>query len=222
MTTSINPSIKRKEETARFRSQKDDWLLSVLGDRSLSKGSIRVAAFMAIRMNVRRGDFGWGEDSIARELGMDTRSVRRAMSQLRSHHYIEKMRRQGRRGVSIYRLLANSSTGQPCPIEGADLRRVSRNHDTANAIIDRVARNSRPDKVRPSTGQNRSLDRTTEPPKPPTTYTYEPHENLPRNCDKLIKPTAQTDPSRNRENEEPRSSRVSFEATKRIRKEVGI
>lgn len=226
MKTLVDPSKRHREDVARFRREKDEWHERALGDNRLGKGSIRLAGFIALKLNAGRGDFGWGEEAIADRLNVDARTVRRAMQQLREFDYIERLPRRGRHGVSIYRLLAISSTGQPCPIEGTRHLSGVATQNAVDAIVERVAANARPDNRWPSTGQVGSLDRTPEPPKPNLTPEKEPakvgapQDQVP-NASAANGREQTTSPFAN-ERQKQASKRPSYEDTLRIRREVGF
>jgi DNA-binding transcriptional ArsR family regulator len=92
-----------KEDQARFRAEKDDWLLLATSKKA-TKAVYRVAPFIFVHLNAKRADFHWGVKGIADALTMSVPQVERALKWLREHGLIAKLGRDGRHGTSIYAL----------------------------------------------------------------------------------------------------------------------
>lgn len=129
---------ENKEDQARFRAEKDDWLL-LATSKEATKPVLRVAPFIFVRLNTERADFHWGVKGIADALEMSVAQVERGLSWLRERGLIVKQGREGQNGTSIYALAlpcvapsqleGSNEVVDPSPDEGpSELNELSTPH----------------------------------------------------------------------------------------------
>ncbi|MGR3513179.1 MAG: hypothetical protein ACU0GG_10465 [Paracoccaceae bacterium] len=163
------------QELQRVRRERDFWLETVIADSKVQKVTYRIAAFVSLRLNISNADFRWAENSIAQKLNIDARTVRLGFKELKECGYLFRKGRHGARGTQIYGISFPSLSGQPCPVQPANLEQASPTGQACPVdcgIVNETAppHHTRPDKNESSTGQKKSFDRTAMPPIPIEPY----------------------------------------------------